>query len=141
MGVIYEKSIWAFLFVTVIAGGGAAFMIGRAAARTWSPFWQAALQTLVLAAAIRFLHWGLFAGATLASWRQAQGTLLSLHYYAADAAILLALAGLGFKRQRTVQMLRQYGWLTVQTSPLSWRLRENVTEEPQSQVTASSHLQ
>jgi hypothetical protein len=140
MGVIYEKSIWAFLFVTVIAGGGATFMIGRAAARTWNPFWQAALQTLVLAAAIRFLHWGLFAGATLASWRQAQGTLLSLHYYAADAVILLIFAGLGFKRQRTVQMLRQYGWLTVQTTPLSWRLRENATEQPQSQETASSHL-
>lgn len=138
MGVIYEKSVWAFLFVTVIAGGGAAFMIGRAAARVWSPFWQAALQTLVLAAAIRFLHWGLFAGATFASWRQAQGALLSAHYYAADAAVLLIFAGLGFKRQRTVQMLRQYGWLTVQTSPLSWRLRESATEEPQSQGTASS---
>ena len=25
MGVIYEKSFWAFLFVTVIAGGGAAY--------------------------------------------------------------------------------------------------------------------
>ena len=140
MGVIYETSLWAFLFVTVIAGGGAAYMIGRAAARTWSPFWQAALQTLVLAAAIRFLHWGLFAGATLASWRHAQGTLLSAHYYASDAAILLIFAGVGFKRQRTVQMLRQYGWLTLQTSPLSWRLRENATEEPQSHVTGSSHL-
>ncbi|MFZ1107197.1 MAG: DUF6867 family protein [Rhodomicrobium sp.] len=140
MGVIYETSVWAFLFVTVIAGGGAAYMIGRAAARTWSPFWQAALQTLVLAAAIRFLHWGLFAGATLASCRHAQGTLLSLHYYAADAAILLIFGALGFKRQRTVQMLRQYGWLTLQTSPLSWRLRENATEEPQSHVTGSSHL-
>lgn len=138
MGVIYEKSIWAFLFVTVIAGGGAAYMVGRAAAKSWNPFWQAAVQVVGLAAAVRFLHWGLFAGATLESWREAQGSLFSLHYYLSDAAILLLFAALGFKRQRTTQMLRQYGWLTVQTSPLSWRLREDATEEPQSQRTGSS---
>lgn len=94
---------------------------------------------MALAAAIRFLHWGLFAGATLASWREAQGTLLSAHYYLADASLLLIFAGLGFKRQRTVQMLRQYGWLTVQTWPLGWRLSESATEQPQSRETASSH--
>ena len=46
MGVIYEKSIWAFLFITILAGGGAAFMIGRAAAKGWNPFWQAMVQVL-----------------------------------------------------------------------------------------------
>jgi len=137
MGAIYEKSFWAFLFITVIAGGGAAYMVGRAAAKGWNPFWQAAIQVLALAAAIRFLHWGLFVGATLESWRQAQGSLLSLHYYLVDAAILLALAALGFRRQRTVQMLRQYSWLTIRTSPLSWRMREAATLQPQSQVRAS----
>ena len=138
MGVIYEKSVWAFLFITVIAGGGATYMIGRAAAQGWNPFWQAVLQVLALAAAVRFLHWGLFVGATFESWREAQGTLLSLHYYLTDAALLLVFAALGFRRKRTMQMLRQYGWLTVQTSPLSWRLRENATVEPQSQGTGSS---
>ena len=138
MGVIYEKSIWAFLFITVIAGGGAAFMIGRAAAKGWNPFWQAVVQVLGLATAVRFLHWGLFAGATFESWRQAQGSLFSVHYYLVDAVILLLFAALGFRRQRTVQMLRQYGWLTVQTSPLSWRLRDSATVQPQSQETASS---
>ena len=138
MGMIYEKSVWAFLFVTVIAGGGAAYMVGRAAAKGWNPFWQAMVQVLGLAAAVRFLHWGLFAGATFESWRQAQGSLLSLHYYLVDAIVLLLFAALGFRRQRTVQMLRQYGWLTVQTSPLSWRSREIATVEPQSQGTASS---
>ncbi len=138
MGVIYEKSIWAFLFITVIAGGGAAYMIGRAAAKGWNPFWQAAIQVLVLSAAVRFLHWGLFVGATFASWREAQGTLLSVHYYLTDAAILLVFAALGFRRQRTVQMLRQYSWLTVQTSPLSWGLRKHAAVQPQSQGTASS---
>ncbi len=138
MGVIYEKSIWAFLFITVIAGGGAAYMVGRTAAKGWNPFWLAAVQVLALAAAVRFLHWGLFAGAALESWREAQGALLSLHYYVTDTTILLLFAALGFKRQRTRQMPRQYGWLTVQTSPLSWRLRKDATEEPQSQGTGSS---
>ncbi len=138
MGVIYEKSIWAFLFITVIAGGGAGYMVGRAAAKGWNTFLQAAVQVLALAAAVRFLHWGLFAGAALESWRQAQGTLLSLHYFLTDATLLLLFAALGFRRQRTRQMLRQYGWLTVQTSPLSWRLREDATEEPQSQGTGCS---
>ncbi len=138
MGVIYEKSLWAFLFVTLMAGGGAAYMVGRASAKGWAPFWQAALQVLGLAAAVRFLHWGLFAGATFESWRQAQGSLFSLHYYLVDAAVLLLFAALGFRRQRTVQMLRQYGWLTVQSSPLSWRSSKNAAKEPQSQGTAAS---
>ena len=137
MGVIYEKSLWAFLFITVIAGGGAAYMVGRAAAKGWNPFWQAALQVMALAAAIRFLHWGLFVGATFESWREAQGTLLSAHYYLTDALILLMFAALGFRRQRTLQMARQYRWLTVQTGPLTWKLRGSATAAPQSQGTGS----
>ena len=138
MGVIYETSIWAFIFVTVIAGGGAAFMIGRAAAKGWNPFWQAVVQVLALATAVRFLHWGLFAGATFESWRQAQAAFSRCIITWPTRVILLLFAALGFRRQRTVQMLRQYGWLTVQTSPLSWRLHDNATVQPQSQGTATS---
>ncbi|MFT4078407.1 DUF6867 family protein [Rhodomicrobium sp.] len=132
MGVIWETSFWAFLFVTVLAGGGAAYMIGRAAARGWNPIWQAGLQVMLLTAAVRFLHWGLFAGATLESWRQSQGSLLSLHYYLVDAVVLLVFAAIGFSRQRTVQMLRQYGWLAVETSPLTWRPLHDAKSPPQS---------
>ncbi len=135
MGVIYEKSLWAFLFITLIAGGGAAYMVGRAAAKGWNPFWQAALQVTALAAAIRFLHWGLFVGATFESWREAQGTLLSAHYYLTDALILLMFAALGFRRQRTLQMARQYSWLAVQTGPLTWKSQSSATAAPQSQGT------
>jgi hypothetical protein len=130
MGIIYETSIWAFLFVTVLAGGGAAFMIGRAAAKGWNPFWQAALYTALLSAGVRFMHWGLFAGATLASWRAAQGSLWSLHYYLADAAVLMVFTGLGFRLQRRAQMVRQYRWLTAKAGFLGWRLRGGATSEP-----------
>ncbi|MGA7329731.1 MAG: DUF6867 family protein [Rhodomicrobium sp.] len=111
MGIIYETSLWAFLFITVIAGGGAAFMIGRAAAKGWKPFWHAVVFVTALAAVVRFFHWGLFAGATLQSWREAQGSLLSIHYYCVDLAVLLIFAALGFHFKRRAQMIRQYGWL------------------------------
>lgn len=132
MGVVYETSFWSFLFVTVILGGGGAFMIGRAIAKGWKPFWMVCLYVLLLGAVIRFLHWGLFAGATLQSWREAQGTLLSLHYYTADTLILLLFAAIGFRLQRAQQMVRQYRWLYEKTSPLSWNARKTVTVQPQS---------
>jgi len=112
MGIIFETSLWAFIFITVIAGGGAAFMIGRAAAKGWKPFWHAVVFVLALSASVRFLHWGLFAGATLQSWREAKGSLLSIHFYAVDSAMLLVFAALGFWLYRRSQMIRQYGWLT-----------------------------
>jgi len=105
-------------------------MIGRAAAKGWKPFWQAAIYVMLLSAAVRFLHWGLFAGAMLASWRAAQGTLLSIHYYLADAAMLLGFAALGFKFQRRAQMLRQYSWLTERAGPFGWRVRSKAAGEP-----------
>jgi len=135
MGIIYESSIYAFIFVTLILGGGAAFMIGRAMAKGWKPFTRAVIFVLILGAAIRFLHWGLFYGATLESWRAAQGTLISPHYYVADTLVLLIFAAIGFRVQRASQMLRQYGWLYEKTSPFSWRLDESATIQPQSAPT------
>jgi hypothetical protein len=116
MGIIYETSPYAFFFVTIVLGGGAAFMIGRATAKGWKPFWRAAIFVLMLGAVIRFLHWGLFAGATLASWRAAQGSLNSPYYYAVDTIFLLFFSAFGFRLQRSAQMLRQYGWLTKRQS-------------------------
>ena len=118
-----EKSVWAFLFVTVLLGGGGAYLAGQAMARTWKPFWRAAVYMLLLAAAIRFLHWGLFMDATLQSWREAQGSLLSLHYYLTDALVLVVAAGLGWRIERARQMTRQYRWLYRRTSLLTWAER------------------
>ena len=42
-GILYEEpSIWLFLLITVIMGGWAAWMTGRAIALTWRPFWTRA---------------------------------------------------------------------------------------------------
>jgi len=130
MGIIYQTSLWPFLFATVLCGGGAAFMIGREAAKGWKPFWQAALQVMLLSAAVRFLHWVLFVGGPITSWSQAQESLISLHYYIADAIILMLFAGLGFRLQRRAQMLRQYGWLTAKAGLFGWQSRESATGQP-----------
>jgi hypothetical protein len=123
MGLIAEKSFAAFLLVTVVLGGGAAFLAGRALARSWKPFARVAVYMLLLALAVRFLHWGLFMDATYESWRDMQGTLLSLHYYLVDVVVLIAFAGLGYRLERARQMTTQYGWIYERTGPLSWRKR------------------
>ncbi len=112
-GVIYEEaSAWLFLLVTVLMGGWAAWMTARGIARTWRPYWICALALLVLALAVRFIHFALF-----------EGTLLSLHYYAVDALVVLAIGSLGYRYTRTRQMTTQYRWLYERSGPFSWRPR------------------
>jgi hypothetical protein len=112
MGVLYEGSFGVFLLLTVVLGGGAAALAGRAIARTWRPWWQIVAYTLILGAVLRFFHFALF-----------EGALLSLQYYAADTAVCL-LAGLaGFYAARRAQMLRQYRWINEPAGPLRWRRR------------------
>jgi uncharacterized protein DUF6867 len=107
-----EDSVGVFLLVSVIMGGGGAWLAGRAIAATWRPWWQIAGYMLILAAAVRFIHFALF-----------DGTLLSLHYYGVDAAICLLFGLTGFRATRSRQMVTQYGFLNVRSGPLSWARR------------------
>ena len=110
-GILYEEpSVWLFALVTVCMGGWAAWMTGRAVALTWRPVWQCVAATLVLAAAVRFIHFALF-----------EGTLRSLHYYLVDAAVVTAIGLLGYRVTRARQMTTQYRWLYERTGPLTWR--------------------
>lgn len=112
-GILYEEpSIWLFLLVTCLMGGWAAWMTGRAIAITWRPYGQAVLALAVLAWAVRFIHYALF-----------EGTLASLHYYVADAVVILAIGSLGYRVTRARQMTTQYRWLYERTGPLTWRDR------------------
>ena len=52
-----------FLLVTVILGGSAAFVAGRAVAQTWRPWWQGIAYMLILGAAVHFVHYAMFGGA------------------------------------------------------------------------------
>jgi hypothetical protein len=101
-----------FLVLTVIIGGGAAFLAGRGLARGWKPFGRVFFYMALLAAAVRFFHYALF-----------DGNLLSPYYYLVTYILLLAAASLGFRLMRTTQMVTQYRWIYERTSPLSWRER------------------
>jgi hypothetical protein len=92
----------AFLLVTVVLGGGAAWLAGRAVAQTWRPWWQAILYMFVLGGAARFIHYALFDGA-----------LLSLSAYALDTAVAMGFAMAGFRTMRARQMATNYGFLTA----------------------------
>jgi hypothetical protein len=108
---LYEEgSFGVFLLVTLILGGGAAWLTGRAIAQTWRPGWQIVVYALILGAAVRFIHFSLFGG-----------TLLSPHYFAVDSAILMAIAFAGFRAARVAQMVTQYSWIHAADGPMRWR--------------------
>ena len=117
---IWEVSLGAFLLVTVALGGGAAWLAGRALALKWRPYWYAVGYMLLFAGAVRFFHYALFGG-----------TLVSPHYYAVDAAVLVLSASLGFRIMRARQMTSQYRWLYERQGPFFWRRRapESQTSE------------
>ena len=112
-GILYEEpSFWLFGLVTVLMGGWAAWMTGRAIALTWRRYWNLILYLVLLAAVVRFIHYALFSG-----------TLVSLHYYIVDAIVILIIGSLGFRYYRARQITRQYRWLYERTGPFSWRER------------------
>jgi predicted MFS family arabinose efflux permease len=90
-----------FFILTFGLGGSAATMAGRALALTWRPRWQIVAFMLLLAMAVRFLHYALLGE-----------ELLSGAAFAVDFGMLLCLAWLSFSWTRQRQMKRQYHWLT-----------------------------
>jgi len=107
-----EDNFGVFFLVTVLLGGGASLLSGRAIAQSWRPRWQIIVYTLILGGVVRFLHFSLF-----------DGTLLSLHFYAIDAAICMAAGMIGFRLARRAQMIEQYSWINETSGPWRWRRR------------------
>ncbi len=105
-----EGSFGVFLLVTIILGGGAAALAGRAIAATWRPSWQVVAYALILGLAVRFFHFALFGG-----------TFLSLHYYLVDSAFCVAFGAIGFRAARSAQMVTQYRWLYSHAGAMRWR--------------------
>jgi hypothetical protein len=104
-----DNALWTFLLVTILMGGSAAYVSGRAIAQTWRPFWHAPLYMLVLAAAMRFCHFALF-----------EEPFISAKSYLVDFAVALAAASLGYRIVRAHQMATQYRWLFRRRGPLTW---------------------
>ncbi len=95
----YDASPWVFLLCTVVLGGAAAFVTGKAIAETWRPFWQVIAYVACLGLVVRFIQFALF-----------QERLPSLRNYLVDLAILGVLGVLGYMMARRRQMITQYGW-------------------------------
>ena len=118
MGKLYAgESITHVVLVTVILGGGAAWLSGRAIADAWRPPGQVAIAALLLGGAARFIHCALF-----------EGELLSAISYGCDTVIFLAVGLIGWRATRASQMVRQYPWLYARAGPLGWREIEQENE-------------
>jgi hypothetical protein len=109
-----EDAVGFFLLVSVVLGGGAAWLAGRAIAATWRPWWHVAFYMLILATAVRFMHFALF-----------DATLLSSHYYLVDLAVCLAFGFAGFRVTRAAQMATQYRWINVRAGAFRWSRRQS----------------
>jgi hypothetical protein len=109
MGILWENSAAAFLIFTVLIAGGAAYMSGKALADQWRSIWHPIRYMLLLGLADRFFHFALF-----------EGSLLSLHYYLVDTAVLIAIALVSYRLKRVQQMVSQYPWLYVRNGPFAW---------------------
>ena len=107
-----ERSLAVFFIVTGGMGGTAACLAGRACAATWRPRWQMTFYMLILAFAVRFIHFAVF-----------DAKLLSLHYYLVDAAVCLLFGWLGFRLTRATQMATRYSWINERAGALRWRRR------------------
>jgi hypothetical protein len=112
-GILYEEEYAGlFVLVTLIMGGGAAWLAGRAIASTWRPWWHVAFYMLILGLAVRFIHFALF-----------EGTLLSPQFYGIDTIVCLMFGFLGFRATRVAQMTTQYGWINSRARALRWARR------------------
>ncbi|HUG62352.1 MAG TPA: hypothetical protein VMP03_10930 [Methylomirabilota bacterium] len=112
-GILYEEtSLLSFVLVTVIMGGGTAWMTGRACAVTWRPLYVLIFYLLILGVGVRFIHFSVF-----------ESTLFSLQYYAVDAIYCIIIGVLGFRFTRANQMVRQYYWIYEKAGPINWKPR------------------
>lgn len=112
MSLLVEQNLWVFVILTLIFGGGAAFMAGRGLAMKWRPVSMAILAMVPLTLGLRFLHYALFGA-----------DLTSLHYLVTDFLILLAACLLGYRVTMVKKMTGQYPWLYEQAGPLAWRAK------------------
>ncbi|MEL6752264.1 MAG: DUF6867 family protein [Pseudomonadota bacterium] len=112
MEALFEGSIWPFVAIVVVVGGGAAYMTGRAIAGGWQSYLLLAFYCLLLAITAQFLLFALF-----------ERTLLSPTGVVLNFVVLLVFGLLGHRMQRTAQMVTQYSWLNERTTPLSWRAK------------------
>jgi len=120
----YDTSVTAFVIITLALGGGAALMTGRAVALGWQPIWKVVVYTCLIAAAVRFLHYGLANGTPPATLATSAAPKL-IWCYLIDLAVLTIISTLSYRIARASQMVAQYPWLYKRTGPLSWKEKQS----------------
>lgn len=110
--VFADKSFWVYILLTVTLGGAAARVSGSVIAATWRPRWQIFGVALMLACAVRFLHYALFAE-----------PFLSLRLFLLDFGVLLLFAASGYQLTRAYRMVAQYPWAYEPAGLFSWRAK------------------
>jgi len=106
------SSITAFIWITVIILGFAAYMTGQAIANTWRPYWQLLVYCALIGGAARFFNYAL-----------GGGHLLSLSGYLVDVMVLTAIGSFAYQLNRARKMVSQYPWLYERTGLFGWRAR------------------
>ena len=112
MSFFWENGFASFLALTVILGGLAAYMSGRAVALRWKSMPLLVFYCFLLACAVRFLHFALF-----------ESILLSLKMFLIDFVVMLAWGFLGYRMTRVRQMVTQYRWQYERSGIFWWRER------------------
>ena len=115
MDLLYSDApgaLGAFIFFTIALGTLGGIATGRAFAGTWKPLATLPFALLLLAAAVRFLHYAL-AGEDLSSQQ----------FYVVSLVFVVIGAAYGFRSKRTEQMCRQYPWLFAKSGPVNWSHR------------------
>jgi hypothetical protein len=111
---LYEDSVVHFVLVTLVMGGWAAWMTGKACASTWSRYTTLFFYLTLLTVAIRFLHQAPFGG-----------NMFSAYYFVVDFIIIQLVGLLSYRLKLASQMVSRYGWLFQKSGPISWDVRPN----------------
>ena len=113
MEALSGTSLGVFIGVTVVLGGGAGILTGRAVAATWRPVSQLLFACVGLGLADRFLVYALF-----------DGPLLSVGGWLFDTLVITAVAVAAYRLAWVSNMVRQYPWLYRRSGPWSYRARD-----------------
>jgi hypothetical protein len=124
MEYVLGTSLLAFIGITVILSGIAAFLMGNATAEAWRPWWQNVAYGMLLAFATQFIKFALFDGAfVVESLVSTAGKPLgqAVVSYLVDAAVVTGVALVTYRLTLSQKMVRQYPWLYERVGIFSWR--------------------
>ena len=103
-----------FVLLTLVLGGAGGIASGRAIAGSWKSFAILPVYMVILSAAVRFLHYALFAE-----------DLASVPGYIVALVVTLLAAAYGYRSCRAEQMAVQYSWLYTRSGPLGWTAKRS----------------